>query len=229
MIEINLLPGPKKKRKASAGIGISLDQFKAIFDQVKDPLLVGAVACWVVGILVIAFFYTTDTGRMGRLQEELTRVEQEQKRFQVMIDQKRKAERLRDSLVAEINVIRSIDGERFVWGHILEEVTRALPDYTWLVSVEPLSAGPAAPAPGDSAVAAPAVRIQVEGRTSDIQAYTRFLRQIAESPWITSIVPGPTNTVQEQDRPVIAFSLSAQYRRADSAYIRTAPLIQTLR
>lgn len=127
MIEINLLPGPKKK-KSSGGAGFSLDQFRAIFDSVKDPLLVGSASAWVVGLLFIAFFYTTDTARHSRLNEELTRVEAEQRRFQVMIDQKRRAERLRDSLVTEINLIRSIDGERYVWGHVLEEVSRALPD-----------------------------------------------------------------------------------------------------
>ncbi len=228
MIEINLLPGPKKK-KSAGGAAISLAQIKALFEQVRDPLLVGAIAAWVVGLGVIVFLYTTDTSRLTALQEETTRVEAEQKRFQVMIDQKRKAEKLRDSLVAELGIIRGIDGERYVWGHILEEVTRALPDYTWLVSLEPLvSGGGGQNAPADTS-ASRAVRFTVGGRTSDIQAYTRFLRQLATSPWVTNIVPGATNTVTEQDRPVIAFSLTAQFRRADSAYIRTAPLIQTLR
>jgi hypothetical protein len=33
----------------------------------------------------------------------------------------------------------------------------------------------------------------------------------------------------EQDRPVTAFTLTAVFRRADSAYIRTASLLQTIR
>ena len=33
----------------------------------------------------------------------------------------------------------------------------------------------------------------------------------------------------EENRPVTAFSLTARYHRADSSFVRTAPLIQTLR
>ena len=72
------------------------------------------------------------------------------------------------------------------------------------------------------------MQFTIEGRTSDIQAYTRFLRQLANSPWITDIVAGPTTTAIEENRPVTAFSLTARYRRADSAFVRTAPLLQTL-
>lgn len=235
MIEINLLPGPKRKGAAGAGFQISMEEIKAMLAKVKDPLLVGAVAGWAVGLAAIGFFYLADARRLSTLQDELGRVETEQRRFAALIAQKRKAEQLRDSLIVELNVIRGIDAERFVWPHILEEVTRALPDYTWLVGLEPTgAAGPAAaaaavPSAADAGESGPSVRFAVEGRTSDIQAYTRFLRQLANSPWITDIVAGATNTAVEQNRPVTTFSLTASFRRADSAFIRTAPLLQTLR
>ena len=47
MIEINLLPGPKKKKSAGPGFGVSLDDLKAMLATVKDPLLIGAVTAWV--------------------------------------------------------------------------------------------------------------------------------------------------------------------------------------
>lgn len=225
MIEINLLPGPKRK-KSSGGpsLGISMDDFKAAFAKVKDPLLVSAVGAWALGILIIAFFYVGDARRTAILVEDSTRVESEHRRFAALIAEKRKAEQLRDSLVKELAVIKTIDGERFVWPHILEEVGRSLPDYTWLVSIQPQGAGTAAP---DGTPAG--VRFGVEGRTSDIQAYTRFLRQLTSSPWLTNIVAGPTNAVVEQNRPVTSFSLTAEFRHADSAYVRTAPVTQTIR
>jgi Tfp pilus assembly protein PilN len=229
MIEVNLLPGPKKKKAGGGAPSISFDDFKVILAKVKDPLLVGAVGAWAVGIAVIAILYTADTARMVALDEDLRRVEAEQRRFSALITQKRRAEQLRDSLVVELNAIRGIDAERYIWPHIMEEVTRALPDYTWLVSVDPLAAAAeAAPAPGE-APPPPQTRIQIDGRTSDIQAYTRFLRQLANSPWMASVVAGPTNTVIEQDRPVTAFSLTASFRSADSAYIRTSPVSESLR
>ena len=94
---------------------------------------------------------------------------------------------------------------------------------------------PVAPAPGDttkkvdSVVVAPAVMFEVNGRTVDIQAYTRFLRNLEASPWITDVMPVSAQTVVEQERAVTAFQIRATYREADSAYIRTVPLSQSVR
>ena len=228
MIEINLLPGPKKKKKAAAS-GLALPDFGSIVARIKDPLLLGAVGAWVIVGGVAAWLYMGQTRTLKGLEGDLDRAESQSRRFGALISQKRRAEQLRDSLVAELNVIRSIDADRYIWPHLMEEVTKALPDYTWLVGVERLAA-PAAPQgqDADSSITQ-TVRFQIDGRTSDIQAYTRFLRQLTNSPWVTHIVAGATQTVMEQSRPVTAFTLTAQFRRADSAYIRSAPLIESVR
>ena len=55
--------------------------------------------------------------------------------------------------MAQIGVIRTVDGDRYVWPHLLDEVTKALPAYTWLVDMS--IAAPAA-APGGAAAGAKA-------------------------------------------------------------------------
>ena len=77
--------------------------------------------------------------------------------------------------------------------------------------------------------APPPVQFEVNGRTVDIQAYTRFLRQLEASPWITDVTPVSAQTVVEKERPVTAFTIRATFRQADSAYIRTVPLSQSVR
>ena len=76
---------------------------------------------------------------------------------------------------------------------------------------------------------APTVRVWITGRTVDIQAYTTFLRQLAASPWLTDVSPATSSTVIDQDRPVTAFNVSLRYKVADSVYIRTVPLTQSVR
>ena len=50
--------------------------------------------------------------------------------------------------------IRSVDSDRYVWPHLLDEVTRALPPYTWLVDMGPARvAATTAPAPSAPAAA----------------------------------------------------------------------------
>ena len=71
--------------------------------------------------------------------------------------------------------------------------------------------------------------VGIEGRTVDIQAYTTFLRQLANSPWFTDVQALQSNTVVEADRPVTAFAVTVRYRVADSVYLRTVPLAQSVR
>jgi Tfp pilus assembly protein PilN len=71
--------------------------------------------------------------------------------------------------------------------------------------------------------------VVLNGRTVDIQAYTTFLRQLAASPWITDVTPAASQTVVESDRPVTQFSVSFKFKQADSVFIRTVPLVQSVR
>src|SRR6185437_1737624 len=177
------------------------------------------------------------TRELSALEPKLEQTRAEHKRFKAFLTEKRHQELIRDSLVAQIGVIRTVDGDRYVWPHLLDEVTKALPAYTWLIDISPAAAPAPPPPPANGKVdttnaapaAPPAVQFTVNGRTVDIQAYTRFLRQLEASPWITEVTPVSAQTVVEKERPVPAFSIKATYRQADSAYIRTVPLSQSVR
>ena len=224
MIRINLLPGPQKKRRA--GAGFQLPDFSELTAKVKDPLLLGAVGAWAVVVLVVGFLWITQASALGDLRERQTTVQNEARRFRNLIAQKRRAQDTRDSLVAELEAIREIDADRFVWPHMLEEVTKALPDFTWLVSMDVLSTSMDDLA---DTTAPPPVRFQIDGRTSDLSAYTRFVSQLAQSPWVRTAEFGAVQSVIEEDRPVQAFTVTVTYQTADSAYIRTVPLQASVR
>lgn len=233
MIEINLLPG-KKKKAGGAGFQLAMPDFRAILTQVKDPWLIGAIAAWVVVGGGGAALFITGRARLAAAEARLDAVKTEKRRYDIVIAQKRQAEKVRDSLVAEINVIRSIDADRYIWPHVLDQVTKALPPYTWITRVQ--SVGVVAGAqPGQQvsgqpdSTGAPLVRVSIDGRTVDIQAYTTFLRQLAASPWFTDVTPASSQVVIEADRPVTSFNVTVRYRVADSVYIRTVPLVQAVR
>jgi Tfp pilus assembly protein PilN len=224
-IEVNLLGGPKKARKA--GGGLSLPDFSQMFAQVKDPLFIGAIAAVVAAVLFIGTLFTLQQAKLASLESEVTEARAEARRYATLLRQKRQAEGLRDSLVVELQAIREIDGDRYVWPHVMEEVTRALPDYSWLVGIaalpvpRPVMTDSVAPPP-------PPVRFEVDGRTSEIAAYTRFLRRMAASPWFTDIVEGPATTVVEDEKAMRAFSVTATFQQADSAFMRTVPVIESV-
>ena len=236
MIEVNLLPG-QKRNIAKGGGGIKLPDFRALMANVKDPWLLSAIGAWLVALAVGGGLFVIDTANLARLNSHRDDVRKEMRRWDGLIAQKHAAERARDSLVAELNVIRQIDAQRYVWPHILDQVTKALPPYTWVAGISQLAAATAPTGPGAGASSAgmatdstaSLVTVTLDGRTVDIQAYTTFLRQLAASPWFTDVTPASSQTVIDHDRPVTAFSVSFRFKTADSLYIRTVPLVQSVR
>jgi type IV pilus assembly protein PilN len=224
-IEINLL-GEKKKRKG--GGGFQLPDFAALAKQVKDPLLLGAIGAWVVAVVVIGFMFLTQSRTVAAKTELAEQTRQDDARYRTLIRQKDRSTALRDSLVLELDAIREIDADRFVWPHLLDEITKALPDYTWLTSVTAL-AGTVPPGMEADSTYVPPLEIQVEGETSDISAMTRFVRNLQLSPWVASVTIGPNTQVESDGQVVTAFSVTAVYQLADSSYIRTVPVAESVR
>ncbi len=223
MIEINLVPGRKKKRRGAA----PTVSFRDLSERVRDPLLAGAVGAWAIALAVTGFVFVTETRKAAGLEAEVADIRREAEHYRTVIEERRRQQGLHDLLVREFDEIRSIDDARFVWPHIMQEVTRALPDYTWIVGLEFVpQATPAEATASDTTTAPDPVRFTINGRTSDIGAYTRFLRQLGSSAWLTNIVPGATSTLVEENRPITAFVITGQYQRADSAFINVAPLEQ---
>jgi Tfp pilus assembly protein PilN len=236
MIEINLLPGLKRKT-GGGGARFKMPNLGSVLSNVKDPWLLGAIAAGVVAIGGNAALYTVNTARLSRLDTVLAGVQSEKRRYDAVAAQKRQAERARDSLAAELTIIRTIDADRFIWPHLLDEITKALPQYTWVTQIQNLSSAPVATTTTGTttgtatadAGASTDTRVSIDGRTVDIQAYTTFLRQLTASPWITDVTATRATTVIEQDRPVTEFNITLRYKRADSLYIRTVPLVESVR
>lgn len=238
MITVNLRPGQRRKRPGSPFKGM-LASFRDLGTKVKDPVLLLAVGAWVCVLGFLGFVYLNNVRQLYSLEPRLEQARSENRRFKTFLTDKRRQEKIRDSLLAQITVIRNVDGARYVWPHLLDEVTKALPAYTWLVDLgsAPAPASPANSAPTKPKTKAdsladtvpPALSFVLNGRTIDIQAYTRFLRQLEASPWIENVTPVSAQTIVEKERPVTAFSIRATYVQADSAYIRTAPFSQSVR
>jgi Tfp pilus assembly protein PilN len=244
MINVNLRPGRKHKSAGANPFKGMAERFSGLGGKVKDPLLLGAVAAWVIAIGFLGATWVMTQRQLHAVEPKLEQARSEHQRFKTFLAQKHKQELIRDSLLAQISTIRTVDGDRYVWPHVLDEVSRALPAYTWLTLVTMEAPAPAAPAPAAKPGASPAAKadstadsvavqlplgFRVEGRTVDIQAYPRFLRQLEASPWIQNVTPVSAQTVVEKERPVTAFVIKAEFRRADSAYIRTVPLSESVR
>lgn len=228
MISINLRPGARRATPGSSFAGLG-ERLKGLGASVKDPKLAGATALGVV-VLVGATWGFLSTGmQTSRLRPELDASQQEFLQFRTLLGQIRREERIRDSVATELITLRQVDQDRLVWPHILEDVTRALPPGTWLVGVAPVS-GASVGVVVDSLgnFVAPPLQVEITGRTMDIQGFTRFMRQLEDSPWLAGVTAISATTLIESNRPVTAFVLRADFVQADPVHVRRVPVAQTL-
>ena len=143
MIEINLIPGARKaKRSRSAAI-----DFRAILgdigSRIRDPWLITAVVGVALGLGSVGFMFWRTSAKESALVEEEQKAVQDSTRYASVIKDRSVAEAQRDSVVRQIAIIRSIDGERFLWPHVMDEVNKAVTPYTWIRSLQQTSAPPA--------------------------------------------------------------------------------------
>jgi Tfp pilus assembly protein PilN len=223
MIEINLLPGSKRKKKGGGGVGFVMPNFKEMITGINDPLMLGAIGSWVVSIAVVVVLFVMYSGSVGELEPERDRLRSEKNRFQRELTLARSATVMLDSLGLELAAIRQIDATRFVWPHILDEVSRALPQFTWFRSIDMVATVPTGGIDAPVEVN-PLPTIVIDARTSEIGQATRFVRRLAESPWFTAVELGRTQAGIEEERSVVNFTVQATFKMADSAFIRTVPV-----
>jgi Tfp pilus assembly protein PilN len=225
MIEINLRPGARKKQKSSRGPSLNIGAiFAGIGERFKDPWLVIAIAGVVVGVLGIGAQFELHRRAQNTLLEREQVAVQDSARFAAVLAQRRAAEAQRDSVLRQIAVIRAIDGDRFIWPHLMDEVARALPTYTWLGSMIQTSA--ATPVSPEAAAAGqvPRLGLRIIGYTADIQAVTIFMKNLEASPFLENVTLGPTEAAVTDGKAVTQFTISMQYSKPDPSLLNTVAL-----
>lgn len=244
MIEINLLPGSGKKGKSKGGGGGgSFDvaaTFRGFAAKVTDPFLMGAIASGVLAAAAIGALYTQQLSRQKSLDDKERRAVKDSIQYSVVVKSIRRAQAQRDSVVRQLNIIKVIDNNRFIWPHVMDEVSRALPPYTWLTSLQQtnISTAPEPNAPpkphrkgenADSAAAAQPVQLQIVGNTVDIQALTRFMKALEASPFLENVTLVKTTVIPVEGKEVTEFQLTGTYQQPDSSLVRRVPVTLSVR
>jgi Tfp pilus assembly protein PilN len=253
MLEINLLPGSKKGKSSSGGFKLA-GAFGAIGSNIRDPWLIGAAASVVVAVATVGLLFTAQSARATEVESRMERAVRDSTRYAKVLSARRKLTAERDSVIRQLQIIRTIDDNRYNWAHILDEVSRALPAYTWLTimeqtskaplppgvdtvaAVEPVGAAGAAAKKKAKEVAAadtinvhPPLGFRVVGQTVDIQALTMFMRQLESSPFIQKVTLAKSEIVIVDGKDVTQFELSAEFEVPPPGVVRTTPLVVPVR
>jgi Tfp pilus assembly protein PilN len=244
MIEINLLPGARKKTRRS-GPSVNFGEvFKDLASRVSDPWMISAVVGVAVGVAAIGGMWTWQSRRESSLTEREQKAVQDSTRYASVIAERVKAEAQRDSVRRQIAVISAIDGTRLIWPHVLDEISRAMPPYVWLRTINQTSAisndppevqaGVAKVAPKKGAKAPPieednSLTLRIVGNTVDIQALTRFMTALEASPFLQNVTLLRSDVVMQQGKEATEFQLDLQVQKPDPSALRTVPFTVSVR
>lgn len=180
-----------------------------------DPWLTAVLVVAILTLGVAAWLWLGLASDRTTVAAELEQAVQDSARYADLIAQTTELEARRDSILERVAVIQEIDRDRLVWPHLLDEVARALPEYTWLTEITTISTSP--------------VVFQLLGRAGNTRAITLFMEQLQASPFIRSVrlitsqaVVENENTPQQQ--VVQAFELEVEHQEVPLDQLATVPL-----
>lgn len=216
MIEVNLIPGGKKRsaKRKSRKRSLSLPALSA--GPLKDRWTLGAVVAWLVTLVTVAFFFFSISGQQEEVDVAIATEVQDSARFAELISQVEGLIARRDSIIQRVDIIQEIDSERYVWPHVLDELARALPDYTWLTGVVQ-SVGP------------PNLQVNVSGQAGNNFAVAEFMDRLSQSPYIrVADLISSSQAVQTQEsgaqQIVYDFVLEVYFQDPPPEIVETVPL-----
>jgi Tfp pilus assembly protein PilN len=212
VLQVNLIPGGRSKKKRGGGASrLSLPSFSGLPDRWVLAAAVAVVAALGTGALL----WTSNQGRRAEVEVALDRAVQDSARFADLISRTSALTARRDSIFEKVGIIQEIDRDRFVWPHILDEVARALPEYTWLTEIIQVQEFP--------------LKVQVSGRAGNIFAITVFMDQLQDSPFFSQVTflssqESIQNAGTVESQAVQEFQLELEYDPVPLEELETVPL-----
>jgi Tfp pilus assembly protein PilN len=208
LIEINLLPGAtRRKARGLPKLGGGAKPTLPAGD--RSTAYIAGVA--VLAIALVGWLHFSTNARLSELHAEHEAAARDSARYAQMRSQ---GDSLRQQVAVigqKLEVIQELDGSRYIWPHILDEVSRALPPYVWIVNMT-------------DAASSGLPRVRIEGRAGTYYALGRYMRDLESSPFLSRARLVSSSQLRVDERTVYAFVLEVGYQEPPPDAIETVPL-----
>ncbi|MEJ2337927.1 MAG: PilN domain-containing protein [Gemmatimonadales bacterium] len=200
MIEVNLHPSGAKAKAKARGRRRRAGHRVLGRRGARSPWLTAMIAALVAAPVIIGAMWFLQRSRSGSLEERLQSARSDSTHLadlRVLSDSLTAREQL---VRNRMELIRGLDRDRFVWPHILDEVSGSLPDFVWLTAMQESS-----PLPN--------LTLEIRGEAATALAVTEYVRRLEASPYLglVRILGSQQIPVEGTDLEVHAFTLLVDY------------------
>jgi len=190
MIRVNLLaadrPTKKSKRPSAAPGSVQAYLFLGLFAT-------GAIALCALG-------YLWQSAQLRKLDAEIAQAQQRQRELQAIKKQVDDLEMKRATFQRKVDLIERLKAEQSAPVHMLDEVSKELPDFVWLTTMD--SVGP----PGTSTV-------KFAGQSSGLTPVADFISALQRSGWF----PGVDLVSSTEQNNIVTFAVQASFKSPEVA------------
>lgn len=178
MIKINLLPESKMSRR------------KKIFTKISYSLILTIVG-YVVTIVMIQFFWISLSQSVEDLENQHKLKENELTRVKKAVEEVKDVEKLKETLNAKIDLINNLRKRQMLPVHLLDEVSKNLPDKVWIISLREQDMG----------------NVQIEGKATSNTDIVEYIKRLRNSIYFSRIKLLESIQGSEANVPVYTFKL----------------------
>jgi Tfp pilus assembly protein PilN len=178
MIRVNLLE--RKQKEPSKLPAIRLGG--------STGLIAAAVVLAAVGW--IGWRYVDNKSQIGELQTRIADADKQIENLKKVLKQVDEFQLKKQALEKKVEVISNLKRQQRVPVHLLDQISRQIPDYLWLESMEEKESG-----------------ISLKGRATNYNAVSNFYNNLKDSPFFTEVTLGNTQRAPQG----VSFALSCRF------------------
>lgn len=182
MIKINLLAERKPTRERAPILTMTEGE-----GQWKTYLLLGIV---VLALLIIGWKWISLNRQHAHLQAQHEEADRELKRLEEITKKGDLYEKQRDLLKRKVDIILNLKKNQTVPVHILDQISKNLPDFLWLDSLSEKN-----------------YVLTINGKATTYTAVSNFYNNLDKSPYFDNVNLGQTKEVSEG----VSFSLNCSF------------------
>ncbi len=226
MIEVNLLPESQQSRgggkRSRGGKGSSrrsksgLGGLGGLQGRSRDPW---GMALILVGLAIPAgagFLWWTQRTEAATLEGRFADATADSVRLAELRLVSDSLSARRQEIRDRVALVEQLDRNRFVWPHMMDEISRALPRLAWLSSLRQVTP-------------LPDVGVQIQGIAANPLAITEFVRNLEASDYIRDvrILGSQKQSLDNGEITAQAFTLTVRFAEPAAGELRSEPIIAT--